>query len=252
MLGFWRRIVLVIICCAGAAVDAPAQPEAIGSVRIVLADSRGAPVRGVAVRLYLASDTDTVTPEHSWAAATDARGVLVIEGVPADSYQGTLEVPGYDLINIARLNVGANKATPLRLTLDPIVLIPFRHLDQTKIDELERACVAAHGGETIPPGAKVFSGNREWGRLWSKYHIRAPAVDFTRFRVAAVFAGLEGHGDHVEISRATYTPHGRATTVYYMRAAFGPGTVSTAVMSCEMDMVLIGSRPGAIKFKQAR
>jgi hypothetical protein len=252
MLRFWRRVVLAAVCCAGAAADAPAQTEATGSVRIVLADSRGAPVRGVVARLYLVSDTGTVTPERSWEAATNSRGVLVIDGVPAGSYHGSLEAPGYDVIDFARLDVGANETTSLKFMLDPTVVITFRRFGRAKIEELEGACVAAQGGETITHGEKVFDAGKDWERLWSKYHVRAPAVDFTRFRVAAVFLGLEGHGDYVEIVRVTYTPHSRTTTVYYASARFGPDTVSLAVMSCEMDMVLIKSRPGTVKFRQAR
>jgi carboxypeptidase family protein/TonB-dependent receptor-like protein len=108
--------VFSLLCLASSAAAAAAQVPATnaGTVRVTVVDAQQYPVPGATCSLmragYAAADVAT--------AATDAAGVAVLPGIPADTYTLRVEIPGFETLIKHDLAVHDSQVSEVRVILE--------------------------------------------------------------------------------------------------------------------------------------
>jgi hypothetical protein len=101
------------------------------------------------------------------------------------------------------------------------------------------------------PRQAVARSAGEWQALWRAHApgTEAPAVDFSREMVAAVWLGMRptsGYG--VEIVGVESAPEGLA--VEYRERTPAPGTMTAQVLTSPFHLVTLARRDGAVVFRR--
>ncbi len=102
------------------------------------------------------------------------------------------------------------------------------------------------------PQQTVVRTADEWQALWQRHAPGrpAPAVDFTRNMVVAVFLGSRSSGGYqVEITGVRSV--GNTLVVQWAERRPGPGMVAAQVMTAPAHFVTVPQHKGEVRFEQA-